>query len=433
MAKITVLPLDLTGGLSSNYRTGEERKLINVPGKKNRMIAPKYGAYYKESLVVRDSTGKVLKEDVDYATTYYYEEIWDLCAKSACAIIVITNTAVKSPVRLTYQAVGGHYCFSVEELNEVLAEIEQYPENLGWDDIRNKPLQFVPEEHEHELWQIYGMESTVVNLDMIGTAWAVGRKGVLEDNRYYYRNVLDLAQKAVDDYSVQVMAHINNRDNPHKTDKIKIGLSEINNWGMATQAEGVTKTVANKYQPIGSVYDQLVTNVIPFYDAHVKNFNNPHNLLLSDPLINLYSSNEIRTKFNQRLRRVDPAYNTDLYGSQDQGVIYTSMRSNLEVNNVQANTLFPQDRLAPPIPGWNPDDYALAGNNTFVPISTLIRTFNDSQGSVYFIGAAALSSYDYLSVGTYAIRSTFVDFNDRRQTYILSVYIRTAGGWSQLL
>lgn len=434
MATITQLPLDLKGTLSSNEFRGEVHTLTKASGRTNRMFSPKYGAYYKDSLEVRDSTGKVLVEGTHYATTYYYDDIWDLTAKSACAIIVITDASVTNTVRISYRALGGHYCLSVDELKAVLAEIDEYPDDLGWDDIRNKPLQFSPDDHTHEMWQLYGMESTVVNLDMIATAWAAGRKGILDDNRYYYRNVIDLAEAAVTEYTAKVMAHINARNNPHLTDKVKIGLGDINNWAMANVMEGNGKTVNNKYQPIGSVFDQLTTHVLPLLDAHVKNTSNPHRVSLDDPLLNVYSTSTILSKLNARLARTEAAYSSALYEGNTTTAIYNAVRTGFNVSAIDANTRMPQDRMAAPIAGWNPLDYVLAGDNTYKPITSLVSNINTNTSGVTFIGSAALSSYMHLPVGSYAIRSVFQDFNDRRASYTLSVHMRINGGtgWQQM-
>lgn len=431
MAIITQLPLDLKGTLTTNLFVGEEHTLTRVNGKTNRMFTPKYGAYYKDSLEVRTASGAVLSEDVDYVTTYYYDEIWELNAKAACAIIVVTNPAVANSVRITYRALGGHYCLSVDELSDMLKEVDEYPKELGWDDIRNKPLQFVPLPHTHEYWQLYGLESTVSNLDMIADSVGVGRKGVLDDNRYYYQGIIDLAEKAIADYSALVMAHINNRSNPHQTDKTKLGLGEINNWGMATNAEAVTMTVNNKYQPIGGVYDQLYAHVIPLYDAHLRDLNNPHNVTIDDPLINVYNRAQIIGAFGGRLLRTSPAYSSTLYSGLNSTQIWDAVRVNFSTSNVAPNQLFIQDQIAQPIAGWNPADYVLTGAGVYRRLDQLLSVINTSNGGVYFIGAAALSSYLHLEVGTFVIQTVFQDFNDRRQSYTISVHERVGygNGW----
>lgn len=434
MTDITILPFDLTGTMVSNLRTGEEHTLTRVTGRTNRMFAPKFGAYYKESLEVRTSAGVKLTYDTDYVCTYYYDDIWDLNAKECCAIIVVTNPAIGNDLRISYQAVGGPYALNLDELKELLEEVENTPESIKWEDIRNKPLQFPPELHYHEYWQLYGLESTIENLELLGEAWAVGRKGVLADNRYYYENYIGLAQKALDDYSVKVTAHITDRSNPHLTDKEKVGLGLLNNWGMANTTEAATQTVNNKYQPIGGVYDQLEANIFPAFDTHLRNQNNPHRVQLTDPLLDLYSTTQIQDMIDLHLKRTESAYDTQAFQNLTPTQLYTNFRTGLDASNVAAGSVLPQNLIAPSIPGWVPGDYVLTGANQYVLYSTLMKSYNDTQGSVYYIGSTALASWAHLSTGTYVIYGAQTDYNDRRTMPYLAVYEKTGPGnsWVQV-
>lgn len=439
MSDITILPLDLKGTLSSNRRVNEEHTLTRVTGRTNRMFAPKFGAYYKESLDIRTVSGKKLIYDTDYVCTYYYDDIWDLNAKECCAIIVIKNPDIGDTLRITYQALGGPYALNIDELKDILSEVDSKPENLGWDDIRNKPLQLPPELHYHEYWQLYGLESTVINLELLGDAWVVGRKGIISDNRFYYEGYIDLAQKALDDYTVKVMAHITDRNNPHLTDKVKVGLDLLNNWAIANSAESVSRTVNNKYQSIGGVYDQIEAHVIPVFDDHLRRQDNPHNVKLSDPLLNLYSTQEIQTLIDTRLKRTEVAFDSNAFQGISLTDIYNNFRTGLPASSLLANSLIPQNRIAPTVTGWVPEDYVLTGAQQYVPYSDLMKAYNDTQGSVYFIGATSPKSYDYFSDGTFAIQGIRTDYNDNRFMMRLRIWTRcrssTTGpypGWVQL-
>lgn len=434
MTDITILPFDLTGTMVSNRRTGEEHTLTRVTGRTNRMFAPKFGAYYKESLEVRTTAGVKLTYDTDYVCTYYYDDIWDLNAKECCAIIVVTNPAIGNDLRISYQAVGGPYALNLDELKEILEEVDNTPESIKWDDIRNKPLQFPPELHYHEYWQLYGLESTVENLELLGEAWAVGRKGVLSDNRYYYENYIDLAQKALDDYVIKVMAHVTDRSNPHLTNKDKVGLGLLNNWGMANNVEAGSQTVNNKYQSIGGVYDQLETNIFPAFDTHLRNQNNPHRVQLTDPLLDLYSTTQIQEMIDLHLKRTEPAYDALAFQTITLDQLYTNFRTGLAASNVSPSTVLPQNLMAPPIAGWTPDDYVLTGANQYIPYSALLKTYNDTQGSVYYIGSTPLADWAHLSTGTYVIYGTQQIYNDWRSMPYLAVYEKTGPGnaWRQV-
>lgn len=82
--------------------------------------------------------------------------------------------------------------------------------------------------------------------------------------------------------------HINNRNNPHGTTKAHVGLSAVENYGMAADAEAVLGTsVRNKYTApyhINKIVAQLRTSYIEptvntinaNHSSHVNNRNNPH-------------------------------------------------------------------------------------------------------------------------------------------------------------
>ena len=413
MATITSLPFDLRGTLPSNLRTGEIRPLTRIPGKINRMTCPEFGAYYTDSLTVRTTDGTLLKRDVDYVTTYYYPDLGELSGKEVCAIIVITNPAIGDEIRISYQAVGGIYSLSVKELATILNHVNDLPGTIKWDDIINKPLQFVPSDHTHEFWQLYGLDSTLENLTLLSQAIAVGNKGILADNKAYYQNYVDIAEEAIVNYSAHVQAHISDTDNPHLTDKVKIGLSQINNWGMANYAEIIDPSVDNKYLPIGGIYYQLIQVATPILTAHIQNKNNPHDVKLTDPLLDLWSTAEIDALFDLRLRRDQVAADSAALGQQSIGALTQRVQSNLAASNVATNSKFTMAQIAP-VPVGNLTDLTLVGTNSYRTFQELFASIGMTPTSnIYFVGSngnlsiagalAKIQTYSWVPTGTWVI------------------------------
>lgn len=428
MATITKLPMDFKGTLASNFKTGEEHTLNKANGRVNRMFTPEFGAFYTESLVVRNSAGVALVRDTDYVVTYYYKDLGELSSKEVCAIIVITNPSVSNVVRITYQAVGGPYALSMKELKAVLDATEEAPGKIKWEDIIDKPLQYNPDDHGHEYWQLYGLESTNTNLDMLADAWAKGRKGLIDGNREYYQNYLILAQAAVDTYRARVNAHISDRANPHATDKTKIQLGNVNNWPLANQTESTSKTVTNRYQPMGGVYNQITAHVTPLLTNHINNKANPHQVLLSDPLLNLYSTQQIIDIFAARLARNQMAVNSSSFAGLPSATVFANIRRGLDASNVDPATRFTQGMFAPTVASWDPTRYALAGNNTFRLLEDSLKQHNDTSSAIYFVGSsgtvttvnaalnaiAAFAARSDISVGTWIIGQYAQDYNGGR-------------------
>ena len=442
MATITKLPIDFKGTLASNLRIGEEHTLTKANGRVNRMLTPDFGAFYTESLEVRTAGGALLKRDVDYVVTYFYKDLGDVTAKEICAIIVITNTTVGATVRIKYQAVGGPYALSLKELKAILDETEAAPGKIKWEDIIDKPLGYAPDQdHTHEYWQLYGLESTNINLTLLGEAWAKGRKGIISDNRIYYQNAVLLAQAALDSYRAQVNAHLVDTQNPHQTDKVKIQLGNIQNWPLATVAQSTDRALNSVYQPIGGIFNQLEAYAQPVLNGHINDKGNPHNVTLDHPLVNLYSTQQINDIFAQRLARTQVAVDSAKFAGLTAQEVYDNVRRGLDTSNVDINTKFRQDQIAVIPAGIDPTKYALSGAQTVVLFEDSLKEYNNTAGSIWFVGSLGGQGYqnainainafnvaNNLSIGTWVIGQWSYDFNDRRPSPQLIVAEKTASG-----
>ena len=103
-------PLDPTGVSPDNLVSGELHTMVQ---RQTRAIATEYGAFYTNSLQVRDTSNNQL---LVAGTHYYPAELYELptarYGKEVCAIIVITDPTVSDQVSLQYQCVGGEFSTS---------------------------------------------------------------------------------------------------------------------------------------------------------------------------------------------------------------------------------------------------------------------------------------------------------------------------------
>lgn len=385
MVNITRLPVDLRGTMSSNRRVDEVHTLNVANGRVNRMFTPKFGAYYTESLEVRQGNGTLLKRDKDYVVTYYYVDLGEVTGKEICAIIVITNPLVPSTVRITYQAYGGPYALSIDELKAVLTATEVPKNKIQWENIVNKPWMYVPADHTHEYWQLYGLESTVFNLEQLGQDWFTGRKPVIDDNRRYFQNKIADAQTIVTNYQQQVAAHITDQQNPHETDRFKIRLGNVNDWPLANKSQSESKTIDNVYQPIGGIYNQLDVHVQPVLNAHVGNKANPHKVKLTDPSLNLWSRDEINSFFSERLAKTQAAVQSEKFAGVVPAGLRSAIRTGLSAVNVDQNTRFIQGMVADITTVTDVSKYALNGVSKFDTFESIFREHNSKAGSIWFV------------------------------------------------
>lgn len=441
MASITKLPVDLRGTLSSNRRVDEVHTLNVANGRVNRMLTPKFGAYFTESLEVRQANGALLKRDVDYVTTYYYVDLGVVTGKEICAIVVITNPKVSSTVRLTYQAYGGPYALSIDELNQILIETETPKDKIQWESITNKPTMYVPADHTHEYWQLYGLETTDFNLEQLGRDWFTGRKPVIDDNRLYYQNKIAGAQAIVNNYQQQVLAHILDQQNPHETDRFKIRLGNVNDWPLANKVQSEDKTQSSTYQPIGGIYNMLTVHVQPILNTHIANRNNPHKVKLTDPLLDLWSSTEITTMFGERLAKTSPAVMTEKVAGVTPANLRAAIRTNLSTVNIDPATRFPQVMLGDTSTIVDVSKVALNGASQYVTFESIFKSYNDKAGSIWFVGSqggstqaqadAAIRAFDAsknLSVGTWVIGQWGQDYYGGLRHRVLRLAQKQADG-----
>jgi hypothetical protein len=76
----------------------------------------------------------------------------------------------------------------------------------------------------------------------------------------------------------RMQAHINDESNPHNVTKAQVGLSAVQNYPMADEADGREATRGDRYMSptvVASAIDELVGQA---FNAHVNAINNPHNV-----------------------------------------------------------------------------------------------------------------------------------------------------------
>ena len=115
MSDLTVrYQLDKTGTNPDNIVIGELHILNGLP---NRVLVPRYGAYYTESVSVYDNlTNLKLKKSEQFLCLELVQEATLRYGKEICTIILITDPNVSNDVSIDYQVVGGNYQSSVPNL-----------------------------------------------------------------------------------------------------------------------------------------------------------------------------------------------------------------------------------------------------------------------------------------------------------------------------
>lgn len=165
-------PLDPTGNSPGNYVKGELKTLRNT---KTRIFATQYGPFYTESLVVKDTaTNRVLTRNVDYFATEMYQMPTEMFGKEICAVVVITDPTCGSNISVDYQALGGEFSYSYDAIIQLISKLNLDNRPVEWGNIIDKPDEFQPAPHLHDVGDVYGMEYLVGAIERVSQAIQLG-------------------------------------------------------------------------------------------------------------------------------------------------------------------------------------------------------------------------------------------------------------------
>jgi len=170
-----VLDLDITGGNINNKIVDEPHTLSNRPV---RSIAPKLGPFFAESLIVKDGATQ-LQRGIDYQIVELHQEATLRYGKEIASVILIINRNVSSNVKITYQALGGHYTYSSAAIANLYQSVINDNRPVDWSNVLNKPTEFNPTIHRHLLDDIFGFEPIVDYLERIKRAITLGQTTVV--------------------------------------------------------------------------------------------------------------------------------------------------------------------------------------------------------------------------------------------------------------
>lgn len=161
-------PLDPTGTNPDNLVVAEPHTLST---RSIRGIAPIYGPFYSNSVVVYDvAESRPLDKGIDYKIV---EILQDACLKfgqEIALLILVINPDVSSNVRISYQTLGGLYQNNAAGIVDMYETVMKDERPVDWLNVLNKPLEYTPTLHRHLLEDIYGFEPVVVALERIRNA-----------------------------------------------------------------------------------------------------------------------------------------------------------------------------------------------------------------------------------------------------------------------
>lgn len=266
-------PLDGTGKSPDNLVVGEEHQLSN---RAVRCVAPTYGGFFAESAIVKDlATQMPLIRGVDYNFGELFEFPTGRYGKEIFGIVVITKPNV-TKVSLTYQALGGDYSYSMDALITMLDSLNLGERPVEWGKIVGRPALFDPASHFHDIGDVYGFEYIVHAIDLLRQAILTG-DAASHDEIYRYIDRLMLEQQnGIGSVLAAINAHIADKNNPHNTTKAQVGLAQVENYPTATNAIALTGTSTIHYVTPANLAYAIEQKAGSMISAHIADKANPH-------------------------------------------------------------------------------------------------------------------------------------------------------------
>lgn len=217
----TPYQFDPTGTLLANRITGEQHIITAASAGNYHYVVPTYAPFFSESCTVShrdiDNNVRFLVEGIDFHFGYQFIAASRSCAKPIYGGISFLNMELAGMVTLVYQTVGGTWTLDPVQINEILSDTLRNPRVVSWEQIANVPTLFPVVDHVWNLQDLVGMSDV---------------------------------KNAIDSISVTIA---NKPATPPLTfdglipSKYTVGLGNVQNFGIATDAEAIAGTSITKY------------------------------------------------------------------------------------------------------------------------------------------------------------------------------------------
>jgi hypothetical protein len=369
------LPLDLTGTDPANHVGSEEHLLVQYVGLPYAIITLNHGGFYTQGLRVYDADYNLLMADEDYVVTYYHKQFSERNGLRVCSAIVFLNQTLSGIVYVSAQMVGGDLAFSFTAIDDYVAFYGTRPAGyvpVRLDYLGEEPM-WAPGELDERRWGLDMFQPYNIELENIKLSITTGSPAAEEDFR---QEVRDLFDAYVAEYDTTLADHIANKLNPHVDVKADIGLQDMFNQGVASEAV-VRAGVSNDWYltPKRGYYgiDEFAAKPL---NAHVAL--NPANAHQTTPVqVNSYTiakSDELIAAKYLKTEQVANALALNHNGGwYNYSQFVSAARNNLDTSHFSVGYVNPA-RLGLGTPDYNA---LLRGNGQWVQWQSLVTQYAD--------------------------------------------------------
>jgi len=242
------LEFDETGVNPDNLCTNEVVALPTNPTGIRAFVLP-HGAFYVNSLVLKDALGNTLTPWVDYAPTHAYPQVRVNSGLDNAALVIVKNATLAGNLVATYQACGYPFGLSNQDLLDVLAALEAYHPTYYYNDIENKPLAFPPSPHTLDMKDTYNwIPATDALYRFKDVLDNVNRLPSLQDLVDQLDSRIASARSSFDALSAGLLAHARLVNNPHNdTKNTVVGLEQVDDFALGSVQDALNGTASNLF------------------------------------------------------------------------------------------------------------------------------------------------------------------------------------------
>lgn len=232
-------PLDLTGVAPSNLVTNEPQVITEINASFSKIIIPDYAPFYLSNLelvhISTDGTETVLQSDIDYFVAYPYQDLARETGKLCFGAIVVINPNAVNRFRLKYQTIGDRWTADPNHVKQKLLELAYNPRVAYWDQLTNVQEKFPPEHHIHDAADFDRWPELIAAINRVTTA--IADKDFNESA--IYPTVISYIEAFL----------------PYKLNKEAVGLSDVENYPVATEDDIIQLAPVSKYVLLSQVID----------------------------------------------------------------------------------------------------------------------------------------------------------------------------------
>lgn len=291
----TVYPFDPTGTSAANRIPNEQHVITAQNFRDYHYVIPKFAPFFEDNIVIKlqypNGTSRNLTRGIDYYFSNQFLDASRACAKPLFGSISFLDTDTAGILSITYNTVGGMWNITVAEMTRILAEEMRNPRTTTWEQITNLPQRFPVIDHEWDLIDMVGASALAKSLDDV-------RDAVLSAN------------------GGGISGHTGDKNNPHSTTKAQVGLGDVSNFPIATQAlaqEGASN--ASYMTPLRTA-DAIATIGGALLRTHSNNTNNPHQVNKDHVGLSRLQNYDIATDVQAESGVTNTAYMTPLRTAQ---------------------------------------------------------------------------------------------------------------------